>query len=250
MFSFSNFIVGKEFFFYVISNTIKNHIFDLSSMCDSSDNVSNSDQQLLQGQPPNGSDMPGEPCIRGPTPSRCDKAGNPYQLKRSKSFRYPSGSSEAPEHYVQVHGRSAQGIQICDEDEQLSFTGKRFRSGGLYGSSLKEEEYPYVIDLERYSGGLNSGRPGGNSRRVLANKPPQGKGVSRILKSARKTFAVCRGPNTKGPCSACKQLLHELESRDCFLAESESEESEGSSTEAIVDLCSSGDGEDLYDHDA
>jgi len=218
-------------------------------MSNKSDSIPNSDQPILQGEPSLGGDMSGDPCVRGPTPTRCDKAGKPYELERLKSFRFPSRSTETPEYNVEVHRRSVQSIQLCDESGELPPAGKRFRSGGLHGRVQEQEINQDPIDIERYSGGLTSGRSRGFSRRVFAPKPSQGKGLSRILNSSRKTFAVCRGPNTKGPCSSCRSLLLELESRDCFLAESESEAEEDSSTEAIVDLCSSGDGEDFINID-
>jgi len=219
-------------------------------MSDEPNIISESNQQLLQGQPGEGSNCSRVPLGSGPTPARSYSAKAEAQIQRSKSFRLTSRPAETPEYHDEVQRRYIESFQICDEGEELPASGKRLRPRSLHGGSREEEEHEDVFNPQRHQGWADAGRPRGGAQRISANKPAQGQGIHGILKLARKTFAVCRGPNTKGPCSACKQLLHELESRDCFLAETESEGDESSSSETVVDLCSSGDGEDLLDHDA
>jgi len=212
--------------------------------------ISKENQRVLRGEPREGGDISRDTPGSGPTPARSHMPERENSIQRSQSFRLPSRSAETPEHNDEVQRRYLESFQVRHEGWKLHEPGTSLRPKRLYRGSELEEMHEDVFNPKRHQGGPDAGRPRGGPQRILANKPAQGERIHGILRSARKTFAVCRGPNTKGPCSACKQLLLELESRDCFLAETESEAEESSSSEADVDLCSGGSGEDNDGNDA
>jgi len=170
-------------------------------------------------------------------------------VPRSKTVRFISRTFETPKHSGEIHGGPTESLPVCDEGRDLPSSKRaRIQSSVVYGVSDEEEVDALATYCTRADGSRSEYRRGIHQpRRLYAPKPKQSASLRELSRSAKQTIAVCRGPTLIGPCSACRNILAIMERRNCFLAEPESEEDSGSSTDPIVDCISSEDGEDLDD---
>lgn len=218
---------------------------NLLSMSDSADSIPRQSITRVRQQPLARRLFEGASHGWKPSPSCSLDAEEQFQKQRRESLRLASGTPHTPQHLRTLEKERADSVPLRHEGQGFSCPPKRLRPGELCehrGTKRIDVKPNNPVNID----GIDPGRLGRSisGLSALASIPDGALLGIQILQGTPPW--LCKGPGDSGPCHACRRFLHIMEQRDCFLAESESEETEGSSTEATLDPGSSSSGEDIF----